>query len=199
MNNSQYRVILASASCARFDLLSKAIGQIPEVMISDINEDILPRELPRVYVERVAAAKLSKVLNQIDSGYVVSADTAVVLGRSVLPKATKEELVKSCLEKISGRRHRVYTSLCVALKQKDLQVLRKTCVVMSVVKFKCLTDKEIDWYVRSGEGINKSGGYSVQGLAQCFISFLRGSVSGIMGLPLLELKNMLLSIGYKIN
>ncbi len=189
---------MASASPARLDLLSKIAGHTPEVMISDINEDILPKELPRVYVERVAVAKLSKILNQIDSGYVVSADTAVVLGRSILPKAINDELVKSCLEKISGRRHRVYTSICVAFKQENLQVVKKTCVVMSVVKFKCLTDKEIDWYVKSGEGINKAGGYSVQGLAQCFVSFLRGSVSGVMGLPLLELKNMLLSIGYKI-
>ncbi len=191
-------MILASASPTRFDLFRAALGVVPDVIIADINEDVLSRELPRVYVERIAEGKLAKVLGQVDSGYIVSADTAVVLGRSVLPKATSNELVKSCLEKLSGRRHRVYTGVCVALKQSNSEVIKKTRVVMSVVKFKSLTASEIDWSVKSGEGLNKAGGYSVHGLAQCFIPFLRGSVSSIMGLPLFEVKNMLSSVGYKV-
>jgi septum formation protein len=191
-------MILASASPTRFALFRAALGVVPDVIIADINEDVLSRELPRVYVERIAEGKLTKILAQVDSGYIVSADTAVVLGRSVLPKATSNELVKSCLEKLSGRRHRVYTGVCVALKQNNSEVIKKTRVVMSVVKFKSLTASEIDWYVKSGEGMNKAGGYSVQGLAQCFIPFLRGSVSSIMGLPLFEVKNMLSSVGYKV-
>ncbi len=198
MDNLANKVILASASPARLELLSRIIGAIPQVIVSNVNEDISLRELPRLYVERIAQAKLSKVLEQVDSGYVVAADTTVVLGRSILPKATNQDLVRFCLEKISGRRHRVYTGMCVALKSTDTKVVSKTAVVMSVVKFKRLTDNEIDWYVKSGEGIGKAGGYAVQGLAQCFIPFLRGSVSNIAGLPLFELKNMLFSLGYKM-
>jgi septum formation protein len=192
------RIVLASASPTRFDLLKGVVGLVPEVMIPDINEDPLRRELPRLYVERLSEEKSSKVLQNLDSGYVISADTAVVLGRTILPKAINDELVKHCLEKISGRRHRVYTGICVTLKQSNATLTRQTRVVMSVVQFKNLTSKEIDWYVASGEGIGKAGGYSIQGLAQCFIPFLRGSVSNIMGLPMFELKNMLFSLGYKL-
>jgi septum formation protein len=69
---------------------------------------------------------------------------------------------------------------------------------MSVVKFKRLTAEEIDWYVNSLEGLGKAGGYAIQGLAQCFIPFISGSVSNIMGLPLFDVKNMLFSLGYKL-
>ena len=192
------RSVLASASSTRLDLLKRFTGLMPEVIISGINEDPLKRELPRLYVERLAEEKSLAILDRVDSGYIVSADTAVVLGRSILPKATNDDLVRHCLEKISGRRHRVYTGICVTLKQRENVVVKKTRVVMSVVQFKNLTTKEIDWYVESKEGIDKAGGYSIQGLAQCFIPFLRGSVSNIMGLPMFELKNMLFSLGYKL-
>lgn len=191
------RLILASASDARKHLL-KAIGLDPEILISNINEDLHKKELPRIYVERLSKEKSDSILAKIEFGYVISADTAVVLGRSILPKAINNDLVKFCLEKISGRRHRVYTGICVSLKQADGQIVRNTKVVMSVVKFKRLTAEEIDWYVNSLEGLGKAGGYAIQGLAQCFIPFISGSVSNIMGLPLFDVKNMLFSLGYKL-
>jgi septum formation protein len=191
------RLILASASDARKHLLN-AIGLNPEILISNINEDLHKKELPRIYVERLSKEKSDAILGNIAFGYVISADTAVVLGRSILPKAISNDLVKFCLEKISGRRHRVYTGICVSLKQTDGQIVRNTKVVMSVVKFKRLTAEEIDWYVNSLEGLGKAGGYAIQGLAQCFIPFISGSVSNIMGLPLFDVKNMLFSLGYKL-
>lgn len=191
------RLILASASDARKHLLN-AIGLNPEILISNINEDLHKKELPRIYVERLSKEKSDAILGNIAFGYVISADTAVVLGCSILPKAISNDLVKFCLEKISGRRHRVYTGICVSLKQTDGQIVRNTKVVMSVVKFKRLTAEEIDWYVNSLEGLGKAGGYAIQGLAQCFIPFISGSVSNIMGLPLFDVKNMLFSLGYKL-
>ncbi len=188
-------LILASASPNRVDLLSR-IGIAPDKIIpADIDETEHPRELPRTVAGRLAYEKAMKVASIVDEGYIIGADTVAAVGRRILPKAMDDEMVRFCLNMLSGKRHRLYTGVTVIKKQDGLMVTRQK-IVQTVIKFKRLTDAEIELYVKSGEGLNKAGGYAIQGLAQAYIEYIGGSFSNVVGLPLCELRNMLTSVGY---
>ena len=190
-------VILASQSSTRVELL-KRIKIIPSRIIpADIDETPNLRELPRLLATRLAYAKAIKVVSQIeDSAIVIAADTVAALGRRILPKATNYEEVKNCIKILSGRRHRVYTGLCIIKKDNDHLTIRQK-IVQTIVKFKKLTNKEIDFYCSLDEGLGKAGGCKISGYAEAFISFISGSYSNIMGLPLFETVNSLNSLGFK--
>ena len=187
--------ILASASPNRVDLLSR-IGIVPDQIIpADINEIEYPKELPREVAKRLAYEKAMKVASNVDEGYIIGADTVAAVGRRILPKALDDDMVRFCLKMLSGKRHRLYTGVTVIKKSKDL-FLERHKIVQTVLKFKRLTDDEIESYVKSGEGLNKAGGYAIQGFVQGYIEYIGGSFSNVVGLPLCELRNMLISLGY---
>lgn len=189
-------LILASASPNRLDLLSK-IGIVPDQIIpADVDETELARELPRNVSIRLAHAKAMKVSEMIDNGYIIGADTVAAIGRRILPKATSDAMVRDCLNLISGRRHRLYTAVTV-IKKTSSTLEQRHRLVQTVLKFKRLTNQEIEHYVLSGEGLNKAGGYAIQGLVQSYVEYIGGSFSNVVGLPLFELRNMLNSLGYK--
>ncbi|QEK39872.1 Maf family protein [Candidatus Sneabacter namystus] len=196
------RFVLGSSSAIRFTLIQSLLKKEDfDVHPPDIDEEVLDKELPREYVKRIAEAKAEKVSRTVDNEYVICADTAVALGRRILPKAVSDDLVRQCLKQLSGRRHRVYTCLCVirrSLNADGVQHVKRVKVVESRVRFKRLTQHEIQWYVDSKEGLDKAGGYSIYGKSQALILFLSGSVSGVQGLPLLELKNLLTSVGVDV-
>ena len=191
------KLILASASPNRLELLRK-INIIPDSIVSaDIDETPGKKELPNKLALRLAQEKGYKVLEITQEDcYIISADTVVALGRRILPKALTQEEVKYCFNLLSGRRHKVYTGFTLIKKiNNEVTILNK--FVTTVVKFKRMTTKEIDYYVKSNEGLNKAGGYAIQGYAQCYLEFISGSVSNVIGLPLCEVRNSLLSLGYK--
>jgi septum formation protein len=186
------KLILASASSRRKSLLSQ-VGITPDVIVaSDIDETPQRHESPLAYVERMAEEKALFVQNDHAEEVVLAADTAVVCGRRILPKAETEEDVRQCLKILSGRQHQVLTSLCVLFKEK-------TClkVVQTRIKFKRLTHLEIDQYIANGEGIGKAGGYAIQGSAARFVKQLNGSYSSVVGLPLYEVVSALNGVGYE--
>jgi len=192
-NHTNKHFILASGSSRRSDLLEQ-IGIKPDLILSpDIDESPEAKELPLSYVKRLALKKNIVFRNKYPNSIILSADTIVSIGRMILPKAENIVMAEMCLRKLSGRRHKVYTSFVLS----DSNNVVKTKTVQSIVKFKRLDEKEILFYLRTNEWEGKAGGYAIQGFASSFTNFISGSYSNIVGLPLAELYRMLISIGYK--
>lgn len=192
MERSLPLLVLASASPRRLDLLNQAMIVPDKVDPANIDETPDKKELPRVYVERMARQKAHCVRQRHDQGLVLAADTVVALGRRVLPKAEDEAQVEACLRKLSGRAHTVMTAVC--LIACDGKVSERVCITRVV--FKHLSDEEIRYYLKSCEGIGKAGGYAIQGLAATYVKQINGSYSNVVGLPLYETANMLKGNGY---
>lgn len=180
-------LVLASASPRRLMLLEQ-IGYKPDKVIpADIDETPKAKELPRSLALRLAEEKAAAVAQSEKNSMIISADTVVALGRRALPKAETEQQARECLKLLSGRRHKVYTGLCVV----DAQGKPHSRVVETVVQFKRLSKIDIDNYIASGEWEGKAGGYAIQGLAAAYISYMRGSYSSVVGLPLYEVQSIL--------
>jgi septum formation protein len=175
-------LVLASASPRRLDLLRQVGLEPAEIDPADIDETPAPREAPRAYALRMAKAKLAAVACRHPGAVVLAADSVVVCGRRILPKAEIEQDARACLTLLSGRRHRVLGG--VAVGSADGAV--RTRLVETVVRFKRLEAAELDDYLRSGEWRGKAGGYAIQGRAACFVAFVSGSYSNVVGLPLFE-------------
>jgi len=183
-------LVLASTSPRRRELLAR-IGVIPTRIASpDIDETPLKAELPRDYVARLAQGKALAVERAADE-VVLAGDTTVAIGRRILEKPADEADLRRMLGLLSGRRHHVYSGLCVIGTDGKPRVR----VADTVVAFKVLSAAEIDWYIEIGEGMGKAGGYAIQGRAECFIRFLSGSHSNVVGLPLFETRTLLTSAG----
>ncbi|CAM9482404.1 unnamed protein product [Choristocarpus tenellus] len=190
-------IILASASPARLRLL-KQIGITPDQVIpSDIDKTKSPKESPRRFAERLAFEKATTIANTIEKGIIIGADTVPVVGRSIMRKTANRDDIRKSLELISNRRHKIYTGVSVIKKYgSEYRTLKR--VVKSTLKFKKLSKAEIDYYCTLEEGIEKAGGYTASGYAESYISFLSGSFSNIIGLPLFETMNMLNSVGFYV-
>lgn len=188
----QIPIILASSSPARLDLLAQIKIFPNQVIPADIDETQLKNELPNKLPVRLASEKAIKIANSFDTAIIIAADTVCVSRRKVLPKAMNKDDIKYCMQQVSGRRHRVYTGICIIKKQGKLIEMRQR-LVLTTVKFKKLTEAEILYYCHLEEGINKAGGYQISGYAESFVSFISGSYSNIKGLPLIETRNILSS------
>jgi len=184
-------LVLASSSPRRRDLLAM-IGLSPDLIDpADIDESPLKAELPARLAARLAQGKAAVVAARRPGAVVLAADTVVGAGRRILPKAETPEEVRECLELLSGRRHRVFTGVCVV--GPDGRVRART--VQTAVVFKRLSGAEIAAYVASGQGQGKAGGYAIQGLAALFVRELIGSHSNVVGLPLYETGGLLRAAG----
>jgi len=184
-------LILASASPRRLDLLAR-IGVVPSAVDpADIDETPFPGELPRVHVARLAAAKAAAVGERHAGSVVLGADTVVAVGRRILPKAEDAATAERCLNLMSGRRHHVLTAVTVI----DAGGTARHRLSDTIVTFKPLSAVEIAAYLESGEWQGKAGGYAIQGRAEAFVRFLAGSHSGVVGLPLFETRNLLITAG----
>lgn len=186
------KLILASASPRRRQLLGQ-IGVTPDdVSPADIDETPRPGELPRVYAERLGLEKAQAV--HAPGQYTLAGDTVVALGRRILPKAETDTEVRDCLASISGRAHRVLTSVCVIGPQGQMASrLSDTRVIV-----KRLSTREIEAYIESEEGLGKAGGYAIQGRFGAHIKQISGSYTGVMGLPVYETANLLEGLGYRL-
>jgi septum formation protein len=180
-------LVLASASPRRLDLLRQVGREPAEIDPADIDESPLARELPRAYALRMATAKLAAVAPRHRHAVVLAADSVVVCGRRILPKAETVSEAKACLDLLSGRRHRVLGGLAVASPDGGV----RSRLVETIVRFKRLEAAEIQAYLDSGEWQGKAGGYAIQGRAASFVAFLSGSYSNVVGLPLFETEQLL--------
>ena len=183
-------LVLASTSPRRLELLAR-IGLTPtRIAAPEIDETPLKGELPRAYVARLAEGKalaVERAANEV----VLAGDTTVAVGRRILEKPVDEADLRRMLALLSGRRHHVWSGVCVVGPDGKPRVR----VADTVVAFKVLSAAEIDWYVASGEGMGKAGGYAIQGRAESFVRFLSGSHSNVVGLPLFETRSLLSSAG----
>ncbi len=188
------RLILASASPRRQDLLAQIGVSADAIDPAHIDETTLKAELPRAYAARMAAEKAACVAPRHRAALVLAGDTVVACGRRILPKAEDEATARQCLALLSGRRHHVYSA--VTLVGADGVVRHK--MSDSIVTFKRLHESEIDAYIGSGEWHGKAGGYAIQGKAAGLIRALSGSHSGVVGLPLYETRALLIAAGYPL-
>ncbi len=184
-------VYLASASPRRSELL-RQIGVPFRVQPADIEEEQWPDEAPEAYVRRLSAAKAEAVWQsvQAEGRAVLAADTAVVLDGAVLGKPQHTAEADSMLRRLSGRVHQVLTAL--SLRYGDERV---TLLSASEVRFRTTTEAERLAYCATGEPFDKAGGYGIQGHAAVFVEELRGSYSGVVGLPLFETAALLARAG----
>jgi septum formation protein len=183
-------LILASASPRRAELLRSAGYQF-DIHAVDIDERLRTGESPVEYVERLAREKSARALEELQGPaevgsaevtsdvMILGADTAVVVGSEILGKPHDAEDAARMLRRLSGRAHEVMTGIC--LRTADRSVSH---VEISKVSFAMLTEDHIAWYVASGEGRDKAGGYAIQGLASRFIPRIEGSYANVVGLPI---------------
>lgn len=186
------RLVLASASPRRVDLL-RQIDVAPDAIDpADIDESPLKDELPRDYALRMASEKAAAVAPRHNGALILAGDTVVACGRRILPKAEDAETARQCLNLLSGRRHHVLSA--ISLMDAEGKVRQR--LSDTIVTFKRLHPDEISAYIDSGEWEGKAGGYAIQGRAAGLIRALSGSHSGVVGLPLYETRALLLAAGY---
>lgn len=183
------KLILGSASPRRLELLAQ-LGLVPAaVRPADIDETPARGEDPRAYVARMAREKAMAL--DLGAGEVIlAADTTVTCGRRILGKPADEKEAAEFLWLLSGRRHHVLTAVAV----RDAGGLRAR-LVDTVVRFRPLSNADVNGYLASGEWRGKAGGYAIQGRAGAFIPWIQGSFTGVVGLPLAETATLLAAAG----
>jgi septum formation protein len=188
------RLILASASPRRLDLLAR-IGVVPDAVFpADVDETIPRGELPREHALRLATEKAKAVAALEPDALVLAADTVVAVGRRILPKVEDEATLRACMKLLSGRRHRVLTGVALAAPGAAI----RTRLVETMIAMKRLSTEEIDYYAGHGEWRGKAGGYALQGYGEVYVRHIAGSYSNVVGLPLAETRLLLKSAGYAI-
>jgi len=186
-------LVLASESPRRAALLAQ-VGITPDAILpAAIDESVRKGEAPRLHALRLASEKARKVESEWNGkpALILAADTVVAVGRRILPKAMDDQEVRACLKLLSGRRHQVITAVALITPQGKL----RTRVAQTRVSLLRLSERQIADYVESREGVGKAGGYAIQGRAAIFVTTLRGSYSGVMGLPLFETAELLEEAG----
>ncbi|MCX7165996.1 MAG: Maf family protein [Rhodocyclales bacterium] len=199
------RIYLASRSPRRRELLTQIgvrfdllLFRTPPREDAEVSEDWLPGETPEAYVQRVARAKAVfaaglVVPRHIVTRPVLAADTTIDIDGEIIGKPRDEADAAAILTRLAGRSHRVLTAIAMA---RDERVEHRLSI--SEVRFRAVTPEEIRRYVQSGESMDKAGAYGIQGRAAVFIEEIRGSHSGIVGLPLCETALLLRDFGYPL-
>jgi septum formation protein len=185
------RFILASASPRRRELLA-SIGLQFDVIPSAVPEDLQHGEAAEEYVIRLSRQKAAAVADANRDRWIIAADTIVVLGDQILEKPGDAADAKRMLGAIAGQTHVVYTGVTVKCLQNNYA---DTHVAASEVRMLPLNAKEIDWYVATGEPLDKAGAYAAQGVGALFIESIHGSYTNVVGLPLALLFQMLRRAG----
>lgn len=194
------RLVLASASPRRLQLLNQ-IGIEPDKLLpAELDETPLRKELPRALAKRLAQTKAQVARHNADrdpelhAAFILAADTVVAVGRRILPKPEVTDEAAACLRLLSGRAHRVYTGLCLITPKGRV----RSRLIETRVRFKRLSRQEIDTYLASGEWQGKAGGYAIQGRAGAFVTRLIGSYTNVVGLPVYETMTLLMGEGYPV-
>ena len=195
------KLILASGSPRRLSLINQ-VGITPDHLLpADIDEIPLKGELPRACANRLARVKAETALanvrrdEELKGSYILAADTVVAVGRRILPKAELVDEASQCLRLLSGRNHKVYTGICLVTPKEGF----RQRMVETRVRFKRLSEQDLDTYLASGQWRGKAGGYAAQGIAGSFIVKLVGSYTNVVGLPLYETVTLLAGEGFAIH
>jgi septum formation protein len=194
------KLVLASGSPRRVQLINQVGIEPDSLRPTDIDETPQRGELPRACANRLARAKaeaalaLVRVDEELQGSYILSADTVVAVGRRILPKAELLDEAAQCLRLLSGRNHRVHTAICLITPKEAF----RQRLVETKVRFKRLSEEDIEAYLGSGEWRGKAGGYAAQGIAGGFMVKIVGSYSNIVGLPLYETTTLLAGEGFPI-
>jgi septum formation protein len=183
------RLVLASASPRRRDLLVDRLGLDVDVRPADVDETAKHGEAPAAMVQRLARRKVAAVEADAED-LVIAADTVVLVDGEVLGKPGDPQRAKLMLQALSGREHSVLTGVAVRFGPKQASGVDRT-----KVRFRRLTQSEIQWYVETGEPLDKAGGYGIQGLGGMFVEHLEGSETSVIGLPLGRLAVLVQSVG----
>jgi septum formation protein len=195
------KLVLASGSPRRLGLLNQSGIEPDQLLPCEIDETPVKGELPRAYATRLARAKADAALeavrrsDELRGSFIVAADTVVAVGRRILPKAELLDEAAQCLRLLSGRNHRVYSGVCVVTPKEAF----RQRLVETRVRFKRLSQEDLDAYLASGEWRSKAGGYAIQGLAGSFVVKVVGSYSNVVGLPLYETIALLAGEGYPVH
>lgn len=175
--------VLASASPRRVELLAQIERTPTHIIPADIDETPQKHERPRAYVMRMAHEKAAAIAHTLP---VLAADTSVICGQRILGKPENEAAARKMLALLGGRRHVVISVVCLKIGDKF-----ESRVVETKIKMKRLSPFELDVYIASNEWQGKAGGYAIQGLAAAFITWIQGSYSNVVGLPLAETSTLL--------
>jgi len=195
------KFVLASGSPRRLALINQAGIEPDALRPTDIDETPKRGELPRSCATRLARSKAETALamvqldEELRGAFILAADTVVAVGRRILPKAELLDEASQCLRLLSGRNHRVHTAVCLVTPKETFRQRH----VESRVRFKRLSEQDIEAYLASGEWRGKAGGYAAQGIAGSFIVKIVGSFSNVVGLPLYETMTLLGGEGYPIH
>ena len=195
------KFVLASGSPRRLALINQAGIEPDALKPADIDESPHRGEIPRALAKRLAYAKAAAALENIKlddelrGAYILAADTVVAVGRRILPKAELLDEAAQCLRYLSGRNHRVYTAICLVTPKEAF----RQRLIETRVRFKRLSEEDIQAYIGSGEWRGKAGGYAVQGIAGSFVVKMVGSYTNIVGLPLYETAQLLSGEGFPIH
>jgi len=185
-------LVLASASPRRRELLA-GLGITCGVRPAHVPETPAAGESPRTFAERLARSKAAAVAS--DQELVLGADTVVAVDRELLGKPTNTEHARAMLQRLQGRRHQVYTGVAIVEGTGGRTV---SAVAETEVRFGPMSTEEIDWYVATGEPLDKAGAYAIQGLGALFVASISGSYSNVVGLPLALTRKLLLEIGWDL-
>ena len=183
------KLILASASPRRLELL-KSTNIFPDIVKpANIDENIKKKEKPNLYLKRICYEKALSVQKKYKQDIILSADTIVTTSQKIFGKpSSKEDAIKT-LKYLSGRNHNVSTGVCILYKNN-----KKIKIVNTKIKLKKLHNDEINQYIKTNEWSDKAGSYAIQGHAERFVIKINGSYSNVVGLPLYETVNLLKSI-----
>ena len=195
------KLVLASGSPRRLALLNQAGIEPDSLQPAEVDEIPIKGELPRALANRLARSKAQAALasvrisEELRGSYILAADTVVAVGRRIMPKADMLEDAAACLRLLSGRNHRVYTGICLVTPKEAF----RQRLVETRVRFKRLSNEDLEAYLASGEWRGKAGGYAIQGLAGTFVVKMVGSYSNVVGLPLYETLSLLSGEGYPVH
>ncbi|KAB2657245.1 Maf-like protein [Brucella tritici] len=198
--SAQHKLVLASGSPRRIELLGQAGIEPDHIHPADIDETPQRAEHPRSLARRLSREKARKAQEQLKDdanfagAFMLAADTVVAVGRRILPKTESADEARECLRLLSGRSHKVFTGVSLVLPNGNL---RQT-LVETRLRFERLSRQQIDAYLSSGEWRGKAGGYAIQGLAGSFVVKLVGSYTNVVGLPLQETISLLSDVDYPV-
>ena len=171
------------------------MGVTPKVVAPNIIEKIGSKESPTLYIKRLSLEKAQAVAANYANDFIVAADTIVLKGAKILEKPANVEEAHKMLTTLKGGRHNVLTAFTVASPGAGRKFITK--VVKTSVLVKNLSAQEIQWFLNSGQWEGKSGGYAIQGLFEVFVKQVNGSISNVIGLPMMQVYNTLVGLGFQ--
>jgi septum formation protein len=162
------------------------------VIPSDVDEQKVAMSDPDEYVRALAESKTLDISGKHPDSWVIGADTIVIIEQQILGKPDSKDAARNMLRRLSGKTHQVYTGYCICCKREKRLF---SDVVKTDVRFKELSDREIEWYIQTGEPFDKAGGYGIQGIGAFLVERIRGSYTNVVGLPVCEVMSFLIKAG----